>query len=132
MLGLAVEPTRPLPIRSNIEAELCGNDYLFTMGTERLAYEFFVRERPIRFRSIEECHAAINRFSDHVDGLLLFDGRTVAIAQPHATKAECRDFKSAFPERALLHLILLPQLSTKHSSEPKPLLYKSAEFCGTP
>jgi hypothetical protein len=28
--------------------------------------------------------------------------------------------------------LVLAKLLTKHSSEPKPLLYKSAEFCGTP
>jgi len=62
MLGLAVQSARSLPIRSNIEAELCGNHYSFTVGTERLAHEFFVRERPVGFRRIEECHAAINAF----------------------------------------------------------------------
>src|SRR5512141_2246111 len=66
-----------------------------------VAYEFFVREPPISFRCIEECHAAIDGFSDHIDRLLLFDSRTVAIAQPHVTKAEYRYIKIA--KCALLH-----------------------------
>src|SRR5579862_766728 len=98
MLGLAVQSTRSLPIRSNIEAELCRDHHPIAKWCDRFTHEFFVREGPIGFRRIEKCHAAIDRRSDHVDGLLLFDGRTVAIAPPHATKAERRDFESAFPE----------------------------------
>src|SRR5581483_12199388 len=101
MLGLAVEAARPLPVRGNIKAELRGNHYLFAIASECLAYEFFVDEWPISFRCIEEGHAPVDGCSDHTDSLLFFDSRTVAVAQPHATKTERRHFKIA--ELAFLH-----------------------------
>jgi len=60
--------------------------------------------------------------------LLLFDSRTVAVAQPHTAEAERRYFKIA--KCALLQLILLARLFDEAFHEPKTLPYKGTEFCG--
>src|SRR6266568_6495566 len=103
MLWPAVEPTPPLPVGSDVETELRGNHYPFAMRGECLAHELFVGEWAVSFRRIEECHAAFDCCPDHSYGLLLFDSRTVAIAQPHATESQSRDLQSGFPQFARLH-----------------------------
>src|SRR5882672_10487172 len=104
MLRPTVEPARPLPIDSDIETELGGNHYLFAMRGEGLAHEFFVREWAVSFRRVEECHATFDCCSDHIDGLLLFGGWTVAVAQSHASEAESGYLEIA--KFALLHINL--------------------------
>ena len=91
--GLLLSPPRRCPSGAISKPNFVAITTRSRCGAERLAYEFFVREWPISFRCIEECHAAFDGCSDQIDRLLLFDGRTVAIAQPHATKAECRDYQ---------------------------------------
>jgi len=58
------------------------------MWDECLTYKLFVGKWAVCFRSVEECHATFDCFSDHSYGLLLFGGWTVRVGQPHATEAE--------------------------------------------
>ena len=58
VLRPAVEATATLSCRRvEIEAELRSDDDLALERRERFPYEFFVGERPIDFRCIEERHA---------------------------------------------------------------------------
>jgi len=77
------------------------------MRSKCLADEFFIREWAVGLRRIEECHATFDGCSNHSYGLLLFDGWTVAVAQPHAAESKSRDFQPAFSHSALLHVVLL-------------------------
>src|SRR5206468_12213111 len=43
------------------EPKLGGDHHLLAEWSERFAHEFFVRERAVRFGSVEECDAAFRR-----------------------------------------------------------------------
>ncbi len=64
----AVHPRQGVPI---LEAELGGNHHAIPDGGERLAHQFLVGERTIRFGGIEEGHAALERIADESERLRL-------------------------------------------------------------
>jgi len=49
----AVRATAPRAVRGNVEAEFCREHDLIANGSERLTYEFLVRERAVSFRRVE-------------------------------------------------------------------------------
>lgn len=62
-------------VKSSI-LDICGAHCLFTEGSEGITHQFFVCERAVDFRGIEECDAAFNcRSNQHSD-------RSIASDQP--------------------------------------------------
>jgi hypothetical protein len=45
---------------TELEPELCGDDHSTAKGSERVAHQFFVRERAVHFGGVEECDAAFD------------------------------------------------------------------------
>src|SRR5436190_536820 len=91
----------------DFDAELGGNHDLSAHGRQRLADELFVGVWTVNFRGIEERDAALDGRADERDHRLLVRWDTVALAHPHATKAEGRNLQVAASEFALLHWSLL-------------------------
>jgi hypothetical protein len=111
-LGAAIEPLRGNAIH---EAELCRNYWLVLDRCERFAKQFFIRERAVRFGSIEECHACVVRSSDQLDRRCFFGRRPIAEAEPHATESESRNLKPALAQLSLLHT---PKLAVLIKASP--------------
>ncbi len=92
-------------VGTEVEAELRGDDDLVPDGAEGFAQQFLVLVRPVGFRRVEEGDAPIEGGADQLDRFLLLSGRTIAVAQAHASETESRDFETAFSEFTLLHQI---------------------------
>ena len=89
MPGAAVQTRATLScLRVDIPAELRGDDDLAADRGQSLADEFFIGERPVGLRCIEERHAMIGGGADERDAVLAIRCRTVSVAQTHATKAD--------------------------------------------
>src|SRR5438552_7950383 len=91
----------------DFDAELGGNHDLSAHGRQRLADELFVGVCTVNLCGIEERDAALDGLADERDHRLLVRWDTVALAHPHATKAEGRNLQVAASEFALLHWSLL-------------------------
>ena len=59
VLWPTIQPGLFAGVRIKLEAEFRGNHYLLTEGSESFAQEFFVGERAVDFRSIEEGDATV-------------------------------------------------------------------------
>ena len=86
----------------DIEAELGGDHDVFPERRQRFADEFLIGERAVDFGGVEEGDAVLDRGADQRHPRLLVDRRTIAEAQPHAAKADGRDFQFV-SKFALLH-----------------------------
>ena len=95
VLGPAVEPGGFAGLGIEVEAELGGDDDFLSKGGQCRANEFFVGERAVDFRSIEEGDAAVDGGVDDGGHFLQVAGWPVAEAHPHAAEAEGRDFEVA-------------------------------------
>src|SRR5690606_5661680 len=87
------------------EPELRGDDNLIPNRRERLADDFFVRERSVRFRRVEEGDAAVNRRADDGDAVVTTGRRPVAEADAHTAESEGRHLEIAAPEPSFLHVV---------------------------
>src|SRR6185369_1656727 len=87
--------------RIQFETKFSGDHDLIANWRQRFAHEFFIFERAVNLRSIEEGNAAIDGRPKKRDHLLLVSGRTVRRAHSHAPKAECRHFQIS--QFSLLH-----------------------------
>jgi len=76
--GPAIQPGLFAGVRINFPSELRGDHNLLMEGSEGFAHEFFVRERAIDLRRIEERDAAFDGCSNQRDPFLLVHGRAVA------------------------------------------------------
>ena len=109
VLRTAVQAAAALSgFRINVEAEFCRDHHLITKWCDRFTHKFFVCERAVCLCRIEECHASLEGCTDDLDTVLTRHRRTIGRRQSHATESQSRDFQSAFSQRALLHLLLLP------------------------
>jgi len=91
---------------ADLEPELGRDHHLPAHGSEGLAHEFFIHERTVDFRGIEERHAAFDRSPNERNHLPFRPRyRSVTGTQPHAAKAHGRDFKIAFSQFAFLHCL---------------------------
>ena len=86
--GRLLSPSRRCPSGAMSKPNFVAITTLFAMRGECLAHEFFVRERAVSFRRIEEGHAAFDGCVDHRYGLLLFGGRPVAVTKAHAAQPD--------------------------------------------
>src|SRR5690348_2729124 len=81
-------------IRSSaLKAEFGCDRNLLATRRHRLAEQFLVRKRAIRFCSVEERDAALERGPYQRDRLLLLRCGTVAEAQPHAAESYSGNFQ---------------------------------------
>src|SRR5437879_5764981 len=78
-----------------LESEFRGDDDILAKRLDRLPYQFLIYIWPVSLGRIEECHAAFIGCADQLNRFVLFCGRAVAKAKPHATQSESRDFQSA-------------------------------------
>src|SRR5436190_14043021 len=92
-----------VPGIAGLEAELRRDHHPIPDGCERPPDELLVREGAIRFDRVEEGDALVHGGADQRDAVLLVDGRTVAVAEPHAPEADGRDLETASAECSLLH-----------------------------
>ena len=103
--------------------ELRGNDDLITNGSERVAHDLLVRERPIDLRRVEERHSEVHRLPDQPNGLVPGQSGTAVVAQAHAPKPERRYFQPARPQHALLQSVIHAfNRSTIHTRRDNALL----------
>jgi len=87
--GRLLTPTGPLGPYSKRR-----DDYLFPKRCERLADQFLIFEHPVHFGGIEKGDPALDRGADEGDHLIAISGRrAVALAHPHASEADGRDFR---------------------------------------
>src|SRR5262249_16994143 len=100
------QPAR-LPRGIELEPELGGNHHLLAEGREGFAHQFFVCDRAIPLRRIEECDAAFDGCPENRDHLLLVSGWTVGKAHSHTAQSESRNFQVAISKFALLHFFEL-------------------------
>jgi hypothetical protein len=70
------------------EAELGRDDDLIAHGSERLAYQLFVDERPVNLSRVEEGDAVADGLPDDGTALGGAGRRAVAVADPHAAEPE--------------------------------------------
>src|SRR5262249_27250162 len=98
-------PTIQATLASEIEAEFGGDRHLVTNGGEGFAHQFFVGERAVDLRGVEESHAALDGRADEGDRLLRIGGRAEAVAQSHTAEAEGRDLETTSSKCSLLHAI---------------------------
>src|SRR6185437_2467485 len=77
---------------SIFEAELRSNNDLVANRSERLANKFFICERAVSFRSIEERHAAVIGSANQLDGFAFVGRRAISETESHAAEAERRNF----------------------------------------
>src|SRR5579871_4005932 len=85
------------------ETEFRRDHHLIANRCQRLSEQFLIDEGAIRFGSVEESHAPLDRATDQCNTLRLVDRRTEAIAQPHAAQTDRRDFQITCSKPALLH-----------------------------
>src|SRR5207244_2558492 len=81
VLGPAVDAVARA-VRIDPESELRCNHDMLAERRQRLADEFFVRERTVDFSRVEQRHAASDRGVDERDGLLPVGGGTVGPVSP--------------------------------------------------
>ena len=106
VLRPAVEAQPSVPVWANVlESELGGDHHLLAEGSERFAHQFFVGERAVDFRRIEEGDAAFDGCANQRDHLLLVCRRAVAKAHAHAAEPDGRDFQVAVSKFAFLHFL---------------------------
>jgi hypothetical protein len=72
----------------DVDPELGGYRHLWAEGGEAFSTELFIRERTVCLGGVEERDPAIEARPDQLDHLLLVPGRAVAVAHPHAAKAD--------------------------------------------
>ncbi len=87
----------------DVESELGGDDHLSAERREGLAYEFFVVERAVDLRGVEEGDAALDCRVEQRDRSYLFREWFVGKAHSHASEPKSRYFQIAFSQFALLH-----------------------------
>jgi hypothetical protein len=102
-LGAAVEAVFAAAAEE-VEAELGRDHDLVAHRFERLADEFFVRERPVHLRRVEERDPALDGVADQPDPVLLRREWRERLAEAHAAEAEPRDFE-VLAESACLHQV---------------------------
>jgi hypothetical protein len=83
VLRPAVQPGRATAVEG--EPELGGDDDLLADRSQCLADKLFVRERAVHLSRVEERDAEVDGGPDESYAVLLADGRTVGVAEPHAT-----------------------------------------------
>src|SRR5260370_30359461 len=101
MLRPAVQ-TRRLSVL-NLGPELRGNDMLLAEGKKRFVRQFFVDERTVDFRGIEEGNAKLHCFADQRYHCLAVGGGAAMVTHAHAAKSDSRNFQVAVSKFALLH-----------------------------
>jgi len=99
VLGPAVDAI-PRAIRIDPEPKLGRDHDTVAERRQRFAHEFFVRERAIGLRRVEEGHPALEGGANDPDGFLPVGGGTIHGLQAHAPVAQGRDFNSAVSESA--------------------------------
>src|SRR5689334_21144718 len=96
VFGTAIQAAAALSrLRINVKTIFRGDDYLVANRRQRLTQEFFVRERPVRLRGIEESHAAFEGRTNDLDAVFARYRRAIRGGQPHASVAESRNFETA-------------------------------------
>ena len=91
--------SRPAACRSRIEleAELGGDHHLVAEGRQGLAHQFFVGERTVHFRGVEEGDAAFDGRPNQRDLLLLVDGRAEPKLMPMQPSPRAETSRLLFP-----------------------------------
>src|SRR5471030_3175832 len=92
-----------------LEAELGSDHHLVAKWRQCLADQFLVDERTVAFGGVEECDTVLEGRPDQFDAIRLFSGGPIAEAQAHASKTDCRHFKTAVSQFAFLHDVLLSE-----------------------
>src|SRR4051812_35995711 len=69
----------------------------------------------VGFGGIEESHASVIRFSNHLDGRCFLGRRPKAKTKSHTTEPERRNLKTTLAQRSLLHTSKASQLSKEHA-----------------
>jgi hypothetical protein len=87
-LGTAVQSRKHVPAFVEVEAELRGDRDPLAKRRERFANHFFVRERAVDLRGVEEGHAAFDGAAKQRDGIASVRRRTEAEAEAHAAQTE--------------------------------------------
>src|SRR6185437_4917517 len=77
---------------SIFEAELRSNNDLVANWSERLTDKFFICERAVSFRGVEERHTAVIGSANHLDGFTFFGRGAISEAESHAAEAERGNF----------------------------------------
>jgi hypothetical protein len=91
------------PVRIDPESEL-GRDYdTIAERRQRLASQFFVRERSIGLCGVEHRHVTLDRGVNEPDGVLPIAGGAVHPRKPHAPVPDRRYLQAAVAERPLVH-----------------------------
>src|SRR5581483_11701108 len=86
VLGAAVQAS--LLAVLDLEAEFCGDCYLITKRRKRFAGEFFVGERTVDFRGVEECDAALDCRANNRNAVLFVNSGAIAKAQSHTAESD--------------------------------------------
>jgi hypothetical protein len=98
VLGTAVQAGMAIPrLGVDVRAELRGDRHLLAERCERLADEFFVRERAVCLGGVEKGDAALDGHADDGDPFGPVGRRSIAIVQSHAAESESRYFEAVRP-----------------------------------
>ena len=117
MLGPAIQSRRtfhPARISNEVEPEFGGDDHLLAKRCKSFTDQFFVDERAVNFRGIEEGDAAFDGCVKKRNHLLFVFRRAVGKTHSHTAEPDRRHFQITFSKFALLHRILL-QVRVDHS-----------------
>src|SRR5271165_374681 len=102
MFGAAIEAI-PRSVGVDSESEFCRDHHLLANWSEGFPYEFFVHERSIGLRGVEEGHAMFHGRPNEGDHLLLVARRSIGGTHAHAAEAEGGNFQVTLAKLSFLH-----------------------------